>query len=108
MERRTVHTRIAVGDGEGEVAAVLAGHGIGQLPTWLVQRHIEEGTLVEVLPDLATDGLAMNLVWMKSREGLPKVRALLDYLLPRLAPQGTQATDQQQAEQCVITAPLVT
>ena len=40
MERRTVQTRIAVGDGEGEVAAVLAGHGIGQLPTWLTQRHI--------------------------------------------------------------------
>lgn len=24
----------------------------------------------------------MNLVWLKSREGLPKVRALLDYLRP--------------------------
>lgn len=90
MERRTVHTRIAVGDGEGEVAAVLAGHGIGQLPTWLTQRHIDQGTLVEVLPDLATDGLPMHLVWLKSREGQPKVRALLDYLLPRLAPHGAQ------------------
>lgn len=92
MERRTVHTRIAVGDGEGEVAAVLAGHGIGQLPTWLTQRHIEQQTLVEVLPDLSTDGLPMNLVWLKSREGQPKVRALLDYLLPRLTPHGAQPT----------------
>ncbi|WP_145186483.1 MULTISPECIES: LysR family transcriptional regulator [unclassified Pseudomonas] len=90
MERRTLQTRIAVGDGEGEVAAVLAGHGIGQLPTWLTQRHIDQGTLVEVLPELATDGLPMHLVWLKSRENLPKVRALLDYLLPRLAPHGSQ------------------
>ncbi|MFG0924962.1 LysR substrate-binding domain-containing protein [Pseudomonas sp. CJQ_8] len=90
MERRTVYTRIAVGDGEGEVAAVLAGHGIGQLPTWLTQRHIDQGKLVEVLPDLATDGLPMNLVWLKSREGQPKVRVLLDYLLPRLTPNGAQ------------------
>ncbi|MGJ3438904.1 LysR family transcriptional regulator [Pseudomonas sp. Je.1.5.c] len=89
MERRTVQARIAVGDGEGEVAAVLAGHGIGQLPTWLTQRHLDSGALVEVLPQLATDGLPMNLVWLKSRESLPKVRALLDYLLPRLAPHGT-------------------
>jgi len=43
------------------------------------------------LPALATDGLPMNLVWLKSREGLPKVRALLDYLLPRLAPHGSRA-----------------
>jgi len=34
----------------------------------------------------------MNLVWLKSREGLPKVRALRDYLLPRLSPHGTRAS----------------
>ncbi|WP_028634371.1 LysR family transcriptional regulator [Pseudomonas parafulva] len=90
MEQRTLQPRIAVGDGEGEVAAVLAGHGIGQLPTWLTQRHLDRGDLVEVLPGLATDGLPMNLVWLKSREALPKVRALLDYLLARLAPHGTR------------------
>jgi len=72
---------------------VLAGHGIGQLPTWLTQQLLDQGRLVEVLPELATDGLPMNLVWLKSREGLPKVRALLDYLLPRLAPHGTRASD---------------
>lgn len=93
MERRTLQARIAVGDGEGEVAAVLAGHGIGQLPTWLTQRHLDQGTLVEVLPELATDGLPMNLVWLKSRENQPKVRALLDYLLPRLTPHGSQPAD---------------
>ncbi|WP_273822336.1 LysR family transcriptional regulator [Pseudomonas asplenii] len=90
IERRVVQARIAVGDGEGEVAAILAGHGIGQLPTWLIQNHLEAGTLVEVLPDLALDSMPMNLVWQKSREGLPKVRALLDYLLARLCIHGTQ------------------
>lgn len=100
MERRTVQTRIAVGDGEGEVAAVLAGHGIGQLPTWLTQPHIDAGSLVEVLPDLATDGQPMNLVWLKSRENLPKVRALLDYLLPRLGPHGTRTLVSAAAPAC--------
>ncbi|PWB35182.1 LysR family transcriptional regulator [Pseudomonas sp. SDI] len=90
MERRVLHTRIAVGDGEGEVAALMAGLGIGQLPTWLVQRHLDQGTLVEVLPELATDGLPMNLVWLRRREALPKVRALLDHLAARLTPHGTQ------------------
>lgn len=99
QERRVVQTRIAVGDGEGEVAAVLAGHGVGQLPTWLVQRHLDTGALVEVLPALATDGLPMNLVWLKSREGLPKVRALLDHLAERLAPFGSLEPDSGPAVQ---------
>jgi DNA-binding transcriptional LysR family regulator len=90
MELRVLHPHIAVGDGEGEVMAALAGLGIAQLPTWLVQRHLDSGALVEVLPHLATDGLPMNLVWLKSREGLPKVRALLDYLSERLMPSGSR------------------
>lgn len=90
MERRIPPAHIAVGDGEGEVMAALAGLGIAQLPTWLVQRHLDSGALVEVLPHLATDGLPMNLVWLKSRESLPKVQALLAYLSERLMPSGSR------------------
>ena len=88
IERRIMHPHIAVGDGEGEVMAVLAGHGIAQLPTWLVQAHLNTGTLVEVLPHLATEGLPMNLVWLKSREAQPKVSALIDYLGSNLTAAG--------------------
>ncbi|WP_339488597.1 LysR family transcriptional regulator [Pseudomonas sp. EL_65y_Pfl2_R95] len=89
MERRVMSAHIAVGDGEGEVMAALAGLGIAQLPTWLTQCHLDAGTLVEVLPQLATDSLPMNLVWLKSRERLPKVQALLEYLSCRLEPYGS-------------------
>lgn len=60
--------------------AALAGLGIAQLPTWLVNRYLDSGALVEVLPHLAVDSLPMNLVWLKSRQSLPKVRALLEVL----------------------------
>lgn len=89
LERRIMHPHVAVGDGEGEVMAVLAGLGIAQLPTWLAQKHLDSGAMVEVLPHLATDGLPMNLVWLKSRENLPKVQALLSYLGERLTPWGS-------------------
>ncbi|QRX82716.1 LysR family transcriptional regulator [Glaciimonas sp. PAMC28666] len=79
-ERRVMSGRIAIGDGEGEVIAAVAGHGIAQLPTWLVKHELEKGTLVEVLSNLATDGLALNLVWLKSRQSLPKVSVLLEAL----------------------------
>lgn len=88
MERRFIHPYVAVGDGEGEVQATLAGFGIAQLPTWLVQQHLDTGDLVEVLPHLTTQGLPMNLVWLKSRENLPKVSALVDYLSENLSPSG--------------------
>ena len=89
MERRVFPGRIAVGDGEGQVMAVTAGQGVAQLPTWLVKRQLETGELVEVLPQLATDGLPMNLVWLKSRQALPKVDALLNALAASLTPAGS-------------------
>ncbi|MFM9900398.1 MAG: LysR substrate-binding domain-containing protein [Polaromonas sp.] len=92
LERRVVPGRMAVGDGESQAIAVSSGHGIAQLPTWLVSQQLDAGTLVEVLPQLATDGLPINLVWLKSRQGLPKVSALLDALAACLTPAGHHAS----------------
>jgi DNA-binding transcriptional LysR family regulator len=86
IERRAIAAKFVVGDGEGLVIAVSAGCGIAQLPSWLIRRQLEEGTLVEVLPHLATDGLAINLIWPKSRQALPKVSALLEALAAGLVP----------------------
>ncbi|WP_193159088.1 LysR family transcriptional regulator [Serratia marcescens] len=88
VERRTLTPRVAIGDAEGQLTAVLAGHGIAQLPTWLVKRQLEEGALAEVLPHLATDGLPINVVWLKSRRAQPKVSALLQALIAGLTPEG--------------------
>ncbi|WP_332877627.1 LysR family transcriptional regulator [Massilia sp. S19_KUP03_FR1] len=88
LEQRVMPGRIAVGDAAGQVAAILAGLGIAQLPTWAVKQQVEQGLLVEVLPQLATDGLPINLVWLKSRQYLPKVKLLLDVLANSLTPSG--------------------
>ena len=91
LERRVMPGRMAVGDAESQAIAVSRGHGIAQLPTWLVSQQLDAGTLVEVLPQLATYGLPINLVWLKSRQGLPKVSALLDALAACLTPAGHHA-----------------
>lgn len=88
LEQRFMAGRIAVGDAVGQVSAILAGLGIAQLPTWAVKQQIEQGLLVEVLPQLATDGLPINLVWLKSRQYLPKVKLLLEVLADSLTPAG--------------------
>jgi DNA-binding transcriptional LysR family regulator len=80
VERRPVEGRIVVGHGEAQVAAVVAGYGIAQLATWLVEAPLREGRLVQLLPDATTDGLPLHLVWPLSRQLLPKVNALLAHL----------------------------
>lgn len=87
IQRRVIDPAVVVGDGEGLLIAVLAGCGIAQLPTWLIRRQLEEGTLVQVLPHLATDGMAINLAWQKSRQAQPKVSALLEVLSASLVPR---------------------
>lgn len=76
---------LVVGDGEGQVSAALVGCGIVQLPTWLVRSHLEAGALVEVLPQLASQGLPLTLAWMKSRQALPALHVLRQTLLESLA-----------------------
>ncbi|QTD31614.1 LysR family transcriptional regulator [Pseudomonas fluorescens] len=87
-KRRVVAGNMIVGDGESQVMAVLAGHGIAQLSTWMLQEHLQTGALVEVLPHLATEGLPVNLVWRKKRHKLRRVRILLEMLAAHLTPDG--------------------
>ncbi|AZD07761.1 Transcriptional regulator, LysR family [Pseudomonas chlororaphis] len=84
--RRQVVAQLVVGNGEGIVMAALAGCGIAQLPSWLIQQQLDDGTLVEVLAHRASEGMPINLAWVKSRETLPKVRVLLEALVTGLTP----------------------
>ncbi|MFJ2982526.1 MULTISPECIES: LysR family transcriptional regulator [unclassified Pseudomonas] len=84
-EQRVVSGRIAIGDAQGQLAMVLAGLGIAQLPTWLVQAHLDAGTLVNILPQLTTSGLPINIAWLENRQTLPKVRALVEAIYSRIS-----------------------
>ncbi len=86
--QRPAATRIAIGDIEGQATAVIAGHGIAQLPLWLVREHLKSGRLVQVLPGLEAEGLPMNIAWLRSREKLPKVKTLVEHLKSTLSPAG--------------------
>lgn len=83
-ELRTASARIVLGSAEAQVEAVRAGFGVAQLATWLVADELAAGTLVELLPDQATDGLPLHLVWRAGRRLSPKVDALLGLLADRL------------------------
>lgn len=79
LARQHVVGRIVLGQAEAQVAAVEAGLGLAQLATWLVAPQIRDGRLVRILPQLATQGLPLHLVWQRSRQHAPKVQALLTH-----------------------------
>ena len=72
--------RIVLGSAEAQVGAVKAGFGIAQLATWLIKDELDRGDLVEILPQWATVGLPLHLVWPIRRQLSPKVDALLEAL----------------------------
>jgi DNA-binding transcriptional LysR family regulator len=79
--------------------AVLAGVGIGILPSFLCARDVESGRLVRVLPSHLAPGPPLHLVYPSARYLPHRVGVFRDFLvealgrrLRRSAPQGTAST----------------
>lgn len=80
IEERMMEGRLILGSAEAQVGAVKAGFGVAQLATWLIEDELRSGELVEILPDRATQGLPLHLVWPRSRQLNPTVAAMLEML----------------------------
>jgi DNA-binding transcriptional LysR family regulator len=65
---------------------LLTGLGCGILPDFMVDADIAAGRLIRLLPDYKPQARFSNLyaLYLPSRQGNPKVRALIDWLLERL------------------------
>jgi DNA-binding transcriptional LysR family regulator len=64
-----------------EIEAVRAGIGIGQLLAYMVEADIEAGTLIPLLPKLATARLSL-FMYYPHREQLPlRVRRFIDFVV---------------------------
>ncbi|OAD12997.1 LysR family transcriptional regulator [Achromobacter insolitus] len=77
---RPIEGVMVLDSAEAQVDAVVAGLGIAQLATWLAADALRDGRVVEVLPQLATEGLPLYLLWPLSKQLLPKVDAVLEML----------------------------
>lgn len=51
----------------------LAGGGLAQLPTWLVQTPIQQGLLVPVLEQYAGAEMPIHVIWPRTRYIQPKI-----------------------------------
>jgi DNA-binding transcriptional LysR family regulator len=77
--------RLVLGHGEAILDAVLQGHGIAFLPTWLIAQHLRRKSLALVFADVL-DNLEVHALWPKARDLAPKIRVVVDELVRHFAP----------------------
>lgn len=72
--------QVQVNDGEGMVAAAVAGLGITQVPDNMVPGELASGALVELLPECRPPAMPISIVMPSARLMPPRVRALIALL----------------------------
>jgi DNA-binding transcriptional LysR family regulator len=75
--------RLVVDHGGAAREAAIAGFGLARLPSFIVDRALADGTLVSILDTWKTSPGMVQIVHPAGRM-LPKVRAFVDFIVPRL------------------------
>lgn len=71
---------VSLDEGSGYIAAGLAGLGILQAPSFMVQEHIGAGRLVPLLTDWCAQPKPLHIVYPPNRHLSNKVRVFVDWL----------------------------
>jgi DNA-binding transcriptional LysR family regulator len=93
----TVTGPVATDDMSFVRAAVMAGCGVGFLPTFLCARAENSGRVIRVLPDWALNGAVLHLAYPSSRFVPQRVVVLRDFLLEALGRIGKECKTQVAA-----------
>lgn len=79
------HPRLVTRDMATLRAAALAGIGVAQLPTMIVDKQVDNNLLLPVLPDWRPRREIVHAVFASRRGLLPSVRAFIDHLVAGFA-----------------------
>ncbi|WP_068299796.1 LysR family transcriptional regulator [Pararhodobacter sp. CCB-MM2] len=83
-----MQSRFCVDNAESYYAAALSGLGIIQAPRHSFEAALQDGRLVEILPDLAPDPMTVSFLYPSRRNLAPRVRAFADWLEALLKRRG--------------------
>ncbi|HYG32655.1 MAG TPA: LysR family transcriptional regulator [Methylophilaceae bacterium] len=72
--------RVLFNDGDSCTQAALAGVGITQLPSYMVQNHIASGELCVVLGPYLSDDIPIHALYPQNRHLSTKVRVFIDWI----------------------------
>ena len=71
---------ITVNNSEAYSAAILAGLGLGQVPVIGARTLIQQGKLLEILPQYAIEAMPINLLYAKRRNLSRRTHVFMDWL----------------------------
>ena len=72
---------ISVNYGGAVKALCIAGHGLAQLPDFMVREEVDSGVLVELLPKHALENFYVHLLYHNKSQTNSAIRAIIDYVL---------------------------
>jgi DNA-binding transcriptional LysR family regulator len=78
--------RLVVNSIRAAVASAVEGRGVTRMFSYHVAREVAAGTLEVLLADAEYPALPVHLVSPQGRLSVPKVRAFVDFAVPRLRP----------------------
>ncbi|MBW8184333.1 LysR family transcriptional regulator [Shewanella nanhaiensis] len=79
-ENVNVNGNLASNNGDAILASVINGIGIGELPIWMIEEHIKNGSLIRVLPEYIASEVPFKILY-PVRDRIPlRVKLLIDYL----------------------------
>jgi len=81
-----IHSRLRIGHMDAIAVAMYGGHGIAQLPLWLVHDAIRAGTLEAVLIDEVDAGLPIHVAWPANHAMPLRLRVAIDALVNGFTP----------------------
>lgn len=82
--------RLVVNTVEAAVASAVEGHGLTRVFSYQVADEVRAGKLVHVLVDPPAAALPVHLLTPEGRLSVPKVRAFVDFAVPRLKAELTR------------------
>lgn len=74
---------VTVNDGNGLLAMILAGLGVGQHFRRCLQPYIDAGELVPVLPEWTRPGMPFHVIYPANRHQPVRLKVFIDWLLTR-------------------------
>ena len=88
----TLTPRLFTTSGEFLTDAAIASEGILKIPRFIVYKHLQNGSLVELFSDYDWGDLPLNAIYPPTRHLSARVRALIDFLVNRF--KGTPYWDE--------------
>ncbi len=80
----SVHSRLTVSTSEAAMDASVAGIGVTRVLSYQVKSHLASGKLVLALQEYEADSLPVSLIYSRERSLPLKMRAFIDFTIPRL------------------------